>query len=193
MSLKTIYMPIRSQTCQPSCAGSDWKDSEWALPKCSTWVYGLGYAEDNGGPKDSGRAFYLPLNCLKEFRSMAWPRKRTITREDRSDTRGTASWSLCAESSLCPLTLHGLANICLPNTCSSHLLVNCLSSLWSPRPLFNSSQLNWEELSRRHRSLNCLRVVGSPSLSLSLWDSSTYALKLVFLSLICLMSIYCTN
>lgn len=26
------------------------------------------WVEGRGGPKDTGRAFYLPLNCLKEFR-----------------------------------------------------------------------------------------------------------------------------
>ena len=30
--------------------------------------------------------------------------------------------------------LHGIANICLPIICSSHLL-SCLHPLWSPRPL----------------------------------------------------------
>ena len=39
-----------------------------AAPERATLACGLFQTEDHEGPADSPRAFYLPLNCLKEFR-----------------------------------------------------------------------------------------------------------------------------
>ena len=45
-----------------------WGGAEYATPKCATSACGLVWVEDSLGPADSGRAFELPLNCLREFR-----------------------------------------------------------------------------------------------------------------------------
>ena len=140
------------------------------------------------GPKDSRRAFCLPLNCLKEF---------TITRDNHKEhglgviCRG----QLHKASELSPLCAHCLWVAWQTFVYQTHALPIFLWIVFLPfeAPDLLNSQLNWEELSRRHRSLNCLTVEGSLSLSLSRWGSRTYALKFVFLLLICLMSIYCIN
>lgn len=52
--------------------------------------------------------------------------------------------------------LHGMAHIYLPNICSSHLPVNCLPPLQSPRPLPSFPQLRMAYKSQLHPSLSCL-------------------------------------
>lgn len=71
-------------------------------------------------PSRLRKAFCLPLNCLKELQKGAFTRKRAIT------SCNFFIWEIY---------LHSGANICLPNICSPHLPVNCLSLLWSPRLL----------------------------------------------------------
>ena len=64
--------------------------------------------------------FTSPCNCLTEFRWGAYPRMRELLPKITSlYIRKTSP--------------QGIANICLPNICSSHLPVNFLPPLWSPR------------------------------------------------------------
>ena len=55
--------------------------------------------------------------------------------------------------------LQGRANICLPNTCSSHLPMKCLLPLWSPRPLPSSPKL---EKKWKWKSLSHVQFFGTP-------------------------------
>ena len=125
-------------TCCIIFALWNWRDSEQASPKCASVANGLFWVEDNRGSKDLGRVFSLPFICLKEFRWRAWSRKKTITRGNYKET-----WAKCdglGGTQQGPfIQLHGKANICLPNICSCHLLVNCFPSLRSTRTLPASS------------------------------------------------------
>lgn len=66
-----------------------------------------------------------------------------------------------------------MANICLPNICSSHFPVNCLLPLCSPRPLFLFSYFGTALKPQ-------LPVKGEP---LILWCSHRYIIKVLFLLL----------
>ena len=78
------------------------------------------------------------LTCLKEFRSGAWSRKSTITRDIYKEYRLGVVWkpSRALRSNIC------IVNICLPNICF-HLLVNFLSLFWDPKFLLSSPFLWW--------------------------------------------------
>lgn len=82
-------------------------------PKCLPLVRGLFWTE---GPKDSGRVFYLPVNCLKESRGPSPGRELSpeITMKSMGQewwARGNSAGPVYSDSSLCPLSLQGMANI----------------------------------------------------------------------------------
>ena len=86
-------------------------------PKYDTLACGLFCTEDNQGPSDSGRAFYLPLTAYNNLEGLY---KRDHTKD-----------VLIRKAPLHLFT----ADICLPNMCSFYFPVNCLPHLCSPRPL----------------------------------------------------------
>lgn len=104
---------------------------------------GMDYFEDYQGPKDSRRVFCLflnfPLNCLQELRqgpSPGWelPPENYETYGLEVVSWGKLSRAWRSDSSLCFL-VSAFVSICLPNICSSQLLlpnVNCLPPLGNP-------------------------------------------------------------
>ena len=112
-------------------AGDIIKGSRVDCPKCSIFAYELFWTENKQSPKGSKRAFYLPLNCLKEFSSCPGrelPQKSLQRVWARYGGLGGAGQDLFVPSPPCVL-------MSIPNICSSHVPVNCLPSLWSPKPL----------------------------------------------------------
>lgn len=97
------------------------KGSRLRHPKMEHLACGSFRAEDNQDPVESGKAFYLPNNCLKEFGKGASTGETAISRDN------IFIWDTC---------LHGLANMYSPNISSFHFPVNCFPPLWSPRPPF---------------------------------------------------------
>lgn len=71
--LHNHYIPIKSQTCQPSGCWIGLKRFRMSLPKMFHLGIWIMLSWGQWGPKDSRKAFYLPLNCLKEL---------TITRDN---------------------------------------------------------------------------------------------------------------
>ena len=57
----------RNVTEKQEVLTQDWRVAEHTTPKCATLACGLFWVEGIQGPADSERAFYLPLNCLKDF------------------------------------------------------------------------------------------------------------------------------
>lgn len=53
---------------QGSFSGGNWRGSGQATPKCVTLVCKLFWVENRQSPKDLGRTFEPPSNCLKEFK-----------------------------------------------------------------------------------------------------------------------------
>ena len=178
----------KKSNCQPERCWIGLKRFRMSLPKMFCLGIWIMLSWRQWGPKDSGRAFCLPLNCLKEF---------TITKDNHKERglRVICRGQLHKASVLSPLCAHCLCMAWQTFVYQTHALPIFLWIVFLPfeAPDLLNSQLNWEELSRRNRSLNCLTVEGSLSLSLSRWGSRTYALKFVFLLLICFMSIYCIN
>lgn len=93
-------------------------------PKYATLASGLFYAESNQDLADSGKAFCLPLNCLKEFR------KGTHNQEE--------SYYLRSHFHLKDFTCMAGQRVFLPSVCSSHLPVNRLPG---PSPLKSQTQV----------------------------------------------------
>lgn len=55
-----VLTPVSALSCHLIRSGQ-------AAPECAAVKCALFHAEDNQGPSDSGRAFHLSLNCLKQF------------------------------------------------------------------------------------------------------------------------------
>lgn len=68
------------------CRGAD-----YATPDYASLAGGLFSVEGNQNLTDSGKAFYLPLNCLKEFRKGVCTRKR-ITIKITFSSKNLAVW-----------------------------------------------------------------------------------------------------
>ena len=82
------------------------------LPPNVSLLHRLSPAENNQGPKDSGRHFCLLLNCLKQFRwRVCWGREQSITEiaaKDLSKVSGVGAgggWARAyrSVSPLCPI------------------------------------------------------------------------------------------
>lgn len=74
--------------------------------------------------------------------------------------------------------LHGIAHICLPNICSSHLPVNHLPPLQSPRPLPHFPQLRMTYKPQMPPSVSCLcgalyKIKCFPSINLCQFNHQT--------------------
>ena len=99
-------------------------------------------AESNQAPEDLGKNSDLPLNCLKAIQKEA-----LFPEQSYHQKYLQRIWAMCGEKTLkflnqpshcVSLSLHGSANICLPDF-AFNVPVDCLPHLWSPKPLPSTS------------------------------------------------------
>lgn len=111
-ALGSGYLRIRSVLCKLHCFML--KGSTVHHPQVRSFG---AWRWKQSRPADWGKAFYLPLNYLQELERGLIPGRE-----------------LLPERTVHPRGLSARQGTLLPNLCSSHLPVNFLPPLWSPRP-----------------------------------------------------------